>query len=92
MPAPANTITLTPAEVAKHSTPDDCWMIIDGTVYDLSGFAPQHSGGSVAIAAFCGQDGSQAFDTRGGTGSHRSRDRELLATAALGAVGATIAG
>jgi len=24
------------AEVAKHNTPEDCWVVLDGIVYDLS--------------------------------------------------------
>ena len=31
---PARKITM--AEVAKHKTKTDCWMVIDGVVYDLT--------------------------------------------------------
>ena len=30
---------ITPAELASHSKPDDLWVAVDGTVYDLSDFA-----------------------------------------------------
>jgi cytochrome b involved in lipid metabolism len=35
----------TPAEIARHSTPADLWIIIDGDVYDLSSFTAEHPGG-----------------------------------------------
>lgn len=50
------------AEVAKHNTPDDAWMVIEGEVYDVSGFGERHPGGEVVYsyagecsqAAMCG--------------------------------------
>ena len=29
-------------EVAKHNTDGDCWVVIDGIVYDLSKFLKEH--------------------------------------------------
>ena len=50
----------TAQEVAAHSTPDDCWLIIDGKVFDVTPFVDQHPGGS-AITASAGQDVTKGF-------------------------------
>ena len=34
------------SEVAKHATPEDCWIVVNGKVYDLTKFAPNHPGGA----------------------------------------------
>ena len=34
------------SEVAKHANPDDCWIVVNGKVYDLTKFAPDHPGGA----------------------------------------------
>ena len=33
-------------DVAAHASPRDCWIIIKGTVYDVTEFLPQHPGGA----------------------------------------------
>ena len=35
------------AEVARHTKPDDCWLIVKGKVYDVSGWGKTHPGGEV---------------------------------------------
>ena len=40
---------ISPAEVAKHNKPDDCWVVINGYVYDLTRFLPNHPGGQDVI-------------------------------------------
>lgn len=32
-------------EISKHNTPDDCWIVVDGKVWDITEFAPEHPGG-----------------------------------------------
>ena len=32
-------------EVAKHCNIGDCWIVVNGKVYDLTKFAPNHPGG-----------------------------------------------
>ena len=33
-------------EISKHNIPEDLWVVVDGTVYDLTEFAPEHPGGA----------------------------------------------
>jgi cytochrome b involved in lipid metabolism len=33
------------SEIDKHATADDCWIVVNGKVYDLTTFAPEHPGG-----------------------------------------------
>lgn len=46
-------------EVALHCTKEDCWMIIDGKVYDLTSYFPFHPGGVRALLKFAGKDGTE---------------------------------
>ena len=50
----------TAAEVAKHNSKDDCWLIIDKKVYDVTTYVPDHPGNE-SIAKHAGQDNSVGF-------------------------------
>ena len=47
---------ITMQEVERHNTPDDCWVVINGKVYDLSVFQKEHPGGSPIITDNAGKD------------------------------------
>lgn len=49
------------ADVAKNNTPALCWTIIDGTVYNITSYIPNHPGGPAEISQICGRDGSELF-------------------------------
>jgi cytochrome b involved in lipid metabolism len=49
------------AEVAQKNTSADCWVAIDGGVYDLTMWIRSHPGGSGAITQLCGKDGTSQF-------------------------------
>ena len=34
------------SEVQQHRTVNDIWVVIDGKVYDMTRFAPEHPGGA----------------------------------------------
>lgn len=59
--APASTVALTAEEVALRNTIEECWVIIDGNVYDLTSFASAHPGGQSRIENICGTDATSAF-------------------------------
>lgn len=52
---------ISPKEVAKHNKPNDCWVVINGYVYDVTSFAPDHPGGIDVIYANAGKDVSAIF-------------------------------
>ena len=80
----AATSAIALADLADHGTPVDCWVAIDGVVYDLTTFIDQHPGGSERIIALCGTDGTAAF-----TGQHDGEQDPvaILADAQIGVVG-----
>lgn len=49
------------AEVARHRTAEDCWIVIGDGVYDVSGWLARHPGRAGPILAKAGQDASAAF-------------------------------
>ena len=52
-------LTLNMAEVAKHNSASDCWMVISGKVYDVTSFLNSHPGGSGTMLPYCGQEATQ---------------------------------
>jgi cytochrome b involved in lipid metabolism len=49
-------------EVAKHTTKEDCWVILHGRVLNVTSFLSQHPGGELAILTFAGKDATAEFD------------------------------
>merc|ERR1719440_78718 len=50
------------ADVAKHTTKEDCWVVVNGQVLDVTKFLPDHPGGELAILTFAGKDASAEFN------------------------------
>ncbi|QGA19140.1 hypothetical protein EYB26_006828 [Talaromyces marneffei] len=50
------------AEVAKHNTPESCWVILYGKVYDVTDFMSSHPGGVKVILRLAGTDATEEYD------------------------------
>merc|ERR1711877_11397 len=53
---------LTMAEVAKHTTKTDCWVVVSGQVLNVTKFLGEHPGGELAILTFAGKDATEEFN------------------------------
>lgn len=83
--ASTSEITLSASEVAKHNKASDCWQVIDNKVYDFTKYLNQHPGGADIVIAYCGQEASSAFSTKGGQGrNHSDFARRLLTNYLVG--------
>lgn len=76
-PGPSAGVTM--AEVARHSTTDDCWSAVNGNAYDLTSWIAQHPGGEQVIVQMCGVDGTDGFAAQhGGQGKPERELASLL--------------
>ncbi|KAK4575237.1 hypothetical protein LTR86_001089 [Recurvomyces mirabilis] len=52
---------VTVEEIKKHNSPDDCWIVVDGKVWDITDFAPEHPGGGQIIWKHAGRDATTSY-------------------------------
>ena len=52
------------AQLAQHASELDCWMAIDGVVYDITAYLPEHPSRPSIILAWCGREASEAYRTK----------------------------
>jgi len=71
-------------EIGQHISQGDCWLLIDGKVYDVSDYS-SHPGGP-ALLEGCGTDATDLYETRPmGSGTpHSSNARQYLETYYIG--------
>ncbi|CDF35315.1 unnamed protein product [Chondrus crispus] len=65
-------------EVARHSTADSCWLVIDGKVYDTTDFLLEHPGGDDIVVESSGRDATREFEDVGHSGEARAQLEDLL--------------
>lgn len=71
-------------EVAHHAKETDCWMAINGKVYDLTAYIPEHPSRPAIILPWCGKEASEAYRTKMKGKSHSALANELLGTYEIG--------
>eukprot|EP01130_Rhizamoeba_saxonica_P012620 TRINITY_DN5350_c0_g1_i1.p1 TRINITY_DN5350_c0_g1~~TRINITY_DN5350_c0_g1_i1.p1 ORF type:complete len:449 (+),score=59.93 TRINITY_DN5350_c0_g1_i1:422-1768(+) len=55
---------LTRLEVAQHNQEDDCWIIVEDSVYSISpSWLARHPGGRLPIVSLAGKDATLPFDS-----------------------------
>jgi len=83
-PPPAADKTYALSEVARHATENDCWMAIDGQVYDLTAYLPEHPSKPSIILPWCGREASAAYRTKTKGRAHSPAADQLLPAYRIG--------
>lgn len=86
---PAAKKSFTLAEVARHAKATDCWMAIDGQVYDFSRYLPKHPAEPSVIEVWCGKEASEAYRTKTKGRPHSAYASELMSGYRIGQLSAT---
>ncbi|KAG9256137.1 uncharacterized protein F5Z01DRAFT_635090 [Emericellopsis atlantica] len=71
-------------EIEKHDSKDDCWIVVDGKVYDATSVLEWHPGGAAAILGHAGQVHQETSDEFAGI--HDDYAYQKLKECALGTV------
>ncbi|PIM99080.1 Cytochrome b5 [Handroanthus impetiginosus] len=71
---PTLTKLYTMEEASQHNTSDDCWVVVDGKVYDVTTYLDEHPGGDDVLLGAAGQDATEEFEDAG----HSKTARELM--------------
>lgn len=51
------------ADIESHDNEEDCWMAVDGKVYEVTDFIGEHPGGDKILLG-CGKDASSLFESQ----------------------------
>eukprot|EP01091_Cochliopodium_minus_P017178 TRINITY_DN665_c0_g1_i1.p1 TRINITY_DN665_c0_g1~~TRINITY_DN665_c0_g1_i1.p1 ORF type:complete len:525 (-),score=214.66 TRINITY_DN665_c0_g1_i1:49-1623(-) len=57
-----NNTEYTLEEVGKHKSEQDCWVVVNGQVLNVTEFLNEHPGGKKSILLFAGKDASEEFN------------------------------
>lgn len=79
--------TISPADLARHNQPQDCWMAIRGGVYDVSAYLPEHPSRLEIVLPWCGKEATEAYETKTRGRPHSSYADELLSGYQIGTFG-----
>ena len=74
------------ADVGRHASVGDCWMVIDAKVYDFSAYLPQHPADPSLMLDWCGKEASQAYRTKTKGRPHSPYADQLLPKYRIGAL------
>mmetsp|Transcript_42195 Transcript_42195/g.109870 ORF Transcript_42195/g.109870 Transcript_42195/m.109870 type:complete len:128 (-) Transcript_42195:111-494(-) len=69
---------VTEEELAKHSTEEDCWIVMHDLVFDVKSFLNEHPGGGDIILTYAGKDCTQDFEDIAHSDAARDQCNKLL--------------
>ncbi|WP_172147651.1 MULTISPECIES: cytochrome b5 domain-containing protein [Pseudomonas] len=71
-------------ELATHNHRDSCWKAIDGKVYDVTSYLPEHPGDEALTLDWCGKDASAAWHNKRPGQAHSANAALLLQSYLIG--------
>ncbi|KAL6497889.1 hypothetical protein OROHE_026916 [Orobanche hederae] len=65
------------AEVSEHNTSKDCWLVINGKVYNVTKFLEDHPGGDEVLVSSTGKDATDDFEDVGHSATAKAMMEEF---------------
>ena len=78
---------MTWAEISKHRSDGNCYIVISNMVFDVSDYMKRHPGGPTAILRHAGKDATSFFER---VGAHTSMARNSLPRLFVADVGSSM--
>ncbi|NMT62099.1 cytochrome b5 domain-containing protein [Marinobacter orientalis] len=73
-------------QVAEHDSASSCWKVIDGVVYDLTGYLPSHPTEEETFTRWCGKEATSAWQDKGNGRPHSPRAAARLESYRIGVI------
>ncbi|MFZ5628991.1 MAG: cytochrome b5 domain-containing protein [Spirochaetota bacterium] len=70
--------TFSMTEISRHNKKSDCWILIDGAVYDVTRYLARHEDFEYDITKHCGTDSGALWHKKPETGKPHSRKANRL--------------
>lgn len=64
--------------LAAHNSETDCWMAIEGKVYNLTDYLPKHPTPASMLLPWCGKEATEGMRTKGYGRDHSPMAWEML--------------
>ena len=77
-PIPGADRAYTMEEVARHDSGESCWYVIEGKVYDVTGYVPRHPTPPTVLLPWCGKEATEGMRTKGYGRDHSAGAWEML--------------
>ena len=76
--------TFTLDEIAKHDSLSDCWMAIEGEVYDFTDYIGEHPAPPAVLEPWCGREATEGMRTKGIGRDHSPAAWAMMETYRIG--------
>jgi len=70
--------TYTQEQVGVHNKSADCWLVVEGNVYNITDYLPKHEKYTISLPDYCGKDATEAWNTKGTKGEPHVKKAKLL--------------
>lgn len=75
-----------PEQVAEHNSANSCWKVIEGVVYDLTEYLPDHPTEEETFTRWCGKEATAAWLDKGNGRPHSPRAEARLENYRIGVI------
>ncbi|MEX2365464.1 MAG: cytochrome b5-like heme/steroid binding domain-containing protein [Pseudohongiellaceae bacterium] len=73
-------------DVAQHNSQDDCWMVIENKVFDITTYIERHPTPPSVLLPWCGKEATKGMRTKGYGNDHSPFAWNLLSNYQIGTI------